>query len=90
MLIILRTKTKRLINLGFKIVITVFVVSIIISHLVNSYQGNNVIREGWLREDKPSGNSMRVEKNQESLQDSNSNMLDEFVVQLKGFYRKGE
>lgn len=90
MLIILRTRTKRLITLGFKLIITLFVVSIIVSHLVNSYQGKDVIREGWLREDKPSGNSMRVEKNHGYVENGNSNLMDEFVVQLKGFYRKGE
>lgn len=88
MLVILRA--KRIINLGLKIIVTIFVVSLIIGHLFNIYQSASTVRGGWLREDKPSGNSMRVENMQKPVQEEDSNILDRFVIQLKGFYQKDE
>jgi hypothetical protein len=91
MLVIVRNCTKKRINIGIKVLIALFLVSLIISHLYNSYQGTNVIKEGWLRDDSPSGNPMRVENIRQSENINTSpDVLDKFVVKLRDLYQKDE
>lgn len=89
MLVIVRPQTKKKLTLGFRILVTLFVLTLVLGHLYNMYHDNNVIREGWLRDDKPSGNPMRVE-NDPQIKNNNTNVLDQFVVKLKDFYHKDQ
>lgn len=88
MLIILRQATKRKISKGFRMIVTMVVISMIVGHLYNMYHGNNFIRQGWIRDDRPSGNPMRVQNDKNTLKKDNQNALDQFVVDLRGFYRR--
>lgn len=90
MLVIVRPRTKKRITLGFRILVTVFVLTLVIGHLYNMYHDNNVIREGWLRDDKPSGNPMRVHNEPKVLKDNNPGVLDQFVIKLRDFYLKDQ
>jgi len=88
LLVIFRPRTKRRLTLGFRLLVTVFIFSLVVSHLYDMYSGHNTIREGWLREDKPSGNPMRVENQKQAAEEKDPSVLDEFVVKLRDFYRK--
>ena len=90
MLVIVRNRTKRRLTIGFRILVTLFIVSLIVSHIYNMYSGTNVIREGWLREDRPSGHPLRVENIKESAQKDNPGLLDQFVIKLRDFYQKDQ
>lgn len=87
MLFILRRKTKRKLTLSLKVLVALFVISLVCSHLYNMHAGKNVIREGWLRDDKPSGNPLRVENAAKAAQKKNPDILDQFVVKLKDLYQ---
>lgn len=90
MLVILRNRTKKRITLGFRILVTLFIISLVVSHLYNMYHGTDVIREGWLRDDRPSGNPLRVENIKKSDNKGNPGVLDQFVVKLRDFYQKDQ
>lgn len=90
MIVIVRPQTKKRITLGFRILVTVFILTLVLGHLYNMYQGNNVIREGWLRDDRPSGNPMRVHNDPQTLKNDNPTVLDQFVVKLRDFYQKDQ
>ncbi len=90
MLVIVRQRTKKRLTLGVRLLITLLIFSLIFSHLYNMYHGKNVVREGWLRDDRPSGNPMRVENTKETGKKSDPNVLDRFVVKLRDFYQKDQ
>ncbi len=90
MLLIVRPQTKKNLTLGLRIFVTLFVLTLVLGHLYNMYHDNNVIREGWLRDDKPSGNPMRVENDPQIIKNNNIHVLDQFVVKLKDFYHKDQ
>ncbi|PKM80113.1 MAG: hypothetical protein CVU89_15250 [Firmicutes bacterium HGW-Firmicutes-14] len=87
MLVILRDRTRKRITLGIRVLATLFIASLVISHLINMYNGKDPIREGWLREDRPSGNPMRVEISEQTVKKEDPSILDRFVVKLRDFYR---
>ncbi len=88
MFIIVRNRTKLKLVLGFRILVTLIILGLVVTHLYNIYQGPVVTKEGWLRDDRPSGNPMRVEKTEKKAVNSQQgNILDEFVVKLQDFYR---
>jgi hypothetical protein len=89
MFIIVRAGTKRKMALGFRIMVTLVVLGLVMTHLYNIYSHAAITQEGWLREDKPSGNPMRVEKNEQMTdKQQEGKLLDEFVVKMQEFYRK--
>jgi len=88
MLVIIRNRTKKRITLGLRILITLFILSLVFSHLYNMYNGNNIVREGWLREDRPSGNPMRVENTEKTVEKNGPDVLDQFVIKVRDFYQK--
>lgn len=90
MLVIVRRKTKRRLTLGLKFLVAVFIISLICSHMYNMYNGKNVIREGWLRDDKPSGNPLRVENGYGAAAEKNPDLLDQFVVKVRDLYQKNQ
>lgn len=90
MLVIVRPRTKKIIRACFQIFVAVFVLALVVSHLFNMYTGKDVIREGWLRDDRPSGNPMRVENVEKSVNKSSPDVLDRFVVKIRDFYHKNQ
>lgn len=75
--------------LSFRIMVTLIILGLVVMHLYNIYNHSDISLEGWLREDRPSGNPMRVEKNENKADTKQKgNMLDEFVVKMQDFYRK--
>lgn len=90
MFVIVRNRTKRRLTIGCRILVALFIVSLIVSHIYNMYSGTNVIREGWLREDSPSGHPLRVENIKESAHKDNPGLLDQFVIKLRDFYQKDQ
>ncbi len=90
MLVIMRNRTKKKFIAGFRILVTVFILALVFSHLYNMYHGTNVIREGWLREDRPSGHPIRVENTEKAVEKSNPNVLDQFVVKIRDLYQKDQ
>lgn len=89
MLVIVRPRTKKRLMVLVKVMVTVFIFALVIGHFYNITHGKNMIREGWLRDDKPSGNPMRVENvPNHSLDDKKSGPLSEFVVKLRDFYHR--
>ncbi len=90
MLVVLRPRTKKRLTVGFRILVTLFVLALVIGHLYNMYHDNELIREGWLREDKPSGNPMRVENQARESQENSPSVLDQFVVKVRDFYHKDQ
>jgi len=70
-LFIIRKKTKRRATLSLKLLVAIFLISLICSHVYNMYNGKDVIREGWLRDDKPSGNPLRVENGYKAADKNN-------------------
>jgi hypothetical protein len=89
-LVIVRRKTKRRLTLGLKVLVAIFVISLVCSHVYNMYSGKNVIREGWLRDDKPSGNPLRVQNGYGAVEKKNPDILDQFVVKLRDLYQKDQ
>jgi len=89
-LVIVRRKTKRRLTLSLKVIVAVFVISLVCSHLYNMYAGKDVIREGWLRDDRPSGNPLRVENGYKAAEKKNPDILDQFVVKLRDLYQKDQ
>ncbi len=90
MLFILRARTRKRIALGFKFLVTLFVVSLVFSHLYNMYLGHDIVREGWLRDDRPSGNPMRVENIKQNGKENTPGALDLFEAKLRDFYQKDQ
>lgn len=90
MLVIFRNRTKRRLVLGLRILVTLFILSLVFAHLYNIYNGNNLIREGWLRDDKPSGNPIRVENTGLADEQKDQGVLDQFVVRLRDFYQRDQ
>lgn len=90
MLLIVRNRTKRRFSFGFRVFVTVLVLALTVSHLYSMYNGKNIIKEGWLRDDRPSGNPLRVENTKQTVKKGSSNVLDQFVVKLKDFYQKDQ
>jgi len=89
MFIIVRNRTKQRFMLGFKILVTLIILGLVCTHLYNIYYGPAPTREGWLKDDRPSGNPMRVEKSELKVDKSKQeNILDGFVVKLQDFYRR--
>jgi hypothetical protein len=89
MFIIVRAATKRKVTLGFRIMVTLVILGLVISHLYNIYHNAALSQEGWLRDDRPSGNPLRVEKTEQKADKMpKGNILDEFVVKMQDFYRK--
>jgi len=91
MLVIIRNSTRKRLRFGLQLLIALFILSLIISHLYNMYNGSNMIREGWLRDDRPSGNPMRVDNIEgtgKEVKKDNPTILDEFVVKLRDFYQR--
>ncbi|ADG82516.1 hypothetical protein Tfer_0451 [Thermincola ferriacetica] len=90
MFFILRNKTKEKITFGIRILITIVILGMVITHLYGIYNGYVFTSQRLLREDKPSGNPMRVEQTQTAgdKEMKTDNLLDEFVVKLKDFYKK--
>lgn len=89
-LVVLRPRTKRKIIAGFRVLVTLFVLALVVGHLYNMYHGNELIREGWLRDDKPSGNPMRVENQARETQENSPTVLDQFVVKVRDFYHRDQ
>lgn len=90
MLVIVRRKTKRRLTLSLKVLVALFVISLVFSHLYNMYAGKDVIREGWLRDDRPSGNPLRVENQYKAAENKNPDILDQFVVKLRDLYQRDQ
>ena len=90
MLIILRSRTKRRLVLGFRLLITLFIFSLVFAHLYNIYHGNNLIEEGRLWDDRPSGNPIRVENSEQAAESKDPGVLDQFVVRLRDFYQRDQ
>ncbi|MFZ5641814.1 MAG: hypothetical protein ACOY4Q_14150 [Bacillota bacterium] len=89
MFIIVRSATKRKVTLGFRILVTLVILGLVVSHLYNIYHNSALSQEGWLRDDRPSGNPMRVEKSEQKVDKTQKgNILDEFVVKMQDFYLK--
>jgi len=89
-LFIIRKKTKRRATLSLKLLVAIFLISLICSHVYNMYNGKDVIREGWLRDDKPSGNPLRVENGYKAADKNNPDILDQFVVKLRDLYQQDQ
>lgn len=90
MLLIIRPRTKRRLTLGGRILITALILSLVVGHLYYTFHGKNMIREGWLRNDRPSGNPMRVENVQKQQVNNNPGTLNQFVVKLRDFYHHNQ
>lgn len=88
MLVIVRPRTKKRLSLGGRVLITVLILSMVFGHLYNTLHGKNMIKEGWLRNDRPSGNPMRVENVQNKKENRNPGVLNQFVVKLRDFYHQ--
>lgn len=89
MFIIIGSAIKRKIALTFRILVTLIILGLVVTHLYNIYHHSAMSQEGWLREDRPSGNPMRVEKTEQKVEKKQKgNVLDEFVVKMQDFYRK--
>lgn len=76
--------------MGLKVLVAIFIISLVCSHMYNMYIGKNVIREGWLRDDKPSGNPLRVENGYGTATKKNPDLLDQFVVKVRDLYQKDQ
>ncbi len=90
MLVILRSRTRKRITVGVKVLVTMFVVALVISHMYNIYQGRDIVREGWLKDDRPSGNPMRVENTRPIEKETTPGALDQFQAILRDFYQKDQ
>ena len=90
MLVVIRPQTRRRITRGFRVLVTVFVMVLVLGHLYNMYHGSRSVMEGWLKEDRPSGNPMRVENQARENQENNPNVLDRFVVIVRDYYQKDQ
>ena len=89
MFLIVRSGTKRKFIFGLKILVTLIVLGLVFTHIYNMYQGPVAAKAGWLKEDRPHGNPMRVEKTeQQEVKSDKEHFMDEFVVKLQDFYRK--
>ncbi len=88
MFVILRNRTKEKLTLGFRILVTLVVLGMVLTHLYTIYNGYIFTSQGLLREDRPSGNPMRVEGPQANgdQQKNTGTPFDKFVVKLKDFY----
>ena len=86
MFFVLSNRNKDKISFGFRVAITVVILGMVLSHLYGIYNGYVFTSQGLLREDKPSGNPMRVE--QIEKEQTTINPLDGIVVKLKDFYTK--
>lgn len=75
--------------LGFRILVTLVILGLVVTHLYNIYHHTALSQEGWLKEDRPSGNPMRVEKTEQKAGKlQKGNVMDEFVVKMQDFYRR--
>lgn len=96
MFVIIRSATKRKMVLGLRIMVTLVVLGLVVSHLYNIYYHSTLSQAGWLKEDKPSGNPMKVlgteEKNGKQVfpnGNSGNPMRVEKTEQKAGMPQKG-
>lgn len=90
MFFVMRERTKERLHFGFRIIVTIIILGMVITHLFGIYNGYIFTSQGLLREDKPSGNPMRVEHSESVAKEKGEkeNIFDSFVVKLKDFYKK--
>ncbi|WP_418792404.1 hypothetical protein [Phosphitispora sp. TUW77] len=89
-LVILTPRIKRKLAVGFRVMVTLFVLVLMIGHLYNMYHDNELFKQGWLRDDKPSGNPMRVEEQTRETAENPQSVLNQFVGKVRDFYHRDQ
>lgn len=78
MLILVRSSTKQKIYFAVRLLVIIALLSLILVQLSGLFNGYTFSSSGWLKEDSPSGNSLRVEqvkKAKHNLIEPNKNVI---------------
>ncbi|PKM78658.1 MAG: hypothetical protein CVU90_01265 [Firmicutes bacterium HGW-Firmicutes-15] len=85
MIIVVGKWKKKLIRLG-AVVLILALFAAVVPMVSGIFYEKVPVFSGWMKDEQPSGNPMRVEKTQE---DTNFNQtVDRFVVKMQNFYHE--